>query len=116
MKGTKSEATIVVDNDIYICEKRSCPMYALTFSCELKLHQGNVQRESRRGQRGCSSESEVNFWHDLTNKVVEAPTIKPLNNILDTFWSTLNIKYNFENCVEYEKNQDESKLCRKRKK
>ena len=37
--------------------------------------------------------SEVNFWNDLTNKVVDAPSIKPFNNILDKFWTTLNIKY-----------------------
>ena len=44
----------------------------------------------------------VNFWNDLPEKVVQAPSIKAFENRLDKYWNKYRIKYDFEMCLKFE--------------
>ena len=61
------------------------------------------ERVQKRTRRMFFRNRIVNFWNDLPNKVIEAPSTKAFENRLDKFWKPSNIKYNFENCLEFER-------------
>ena len=44
----------------------------------------------------------INFWNDLPEKVVQAPSVKAFENRLDKYWNKYRIKYDFENCLKFE--------------
>ena len=44
----------------------------------------------------------INFWNDLPEKVVQAPSIKSFENRLDKYWRKYNIKYDFDKCLRFE--------------
>ena len=49
----------------------------------------------------------VNYWNELPTKVKEAPSIKSFEKRLDKYWKMYNIRYSFENCLEFEKQRDD---------
>ena len=44
----------------------------------------------------------TNFWNELPNKVIEAPSVKSFERRLDKFWRKYKIRYDFEKCVLFE--------------
>jgi hypothetical protein len=45
----------------------------------------------------------VNFWNDLPETVVTAPSTKSFENRLDKYWQKFGIKYDFDKCIDFEK-------------
>ena len=45
----------------------------------------------------------VPFWNELPTKVLEAPSTKSFERRLDKYWRTYNIKYNFDKCLDFER-------------
>lgn len=43
-----------------------------------------------------------NFWNELPNKVIEAPSIKSFERRLDLYWKKYDMKFNFDRCLDYE--------------
>ena len=42
-------------------------------------------------------------WNGLPMRIYQAPNVKCFERRLDRYWSKFNLKYNFDNCVKYEK-------------
>ena len=49
----------------------------------------------------------VTTWNELPTKVIEAPTVKAFEKRLDKYWRRYNIKYDYEKCVEFEKQRQD---------
>ena len=62
-----------------------------------------IVRDTKPIRKNFFSNRIVNFWNELLNEVVEAPSIKSFERRLDKFWSRYSIKYNFERCIQFEK-------------
>ena len=45
----------------------------------------------------------VPFWNELPRKVIEAPSTKSFEKRLDKYWRKYNIKYDYDKCVEFER-------------
>ncbi len=45
----------------------------------------------------------INFWNKLPDDVKDAPTINSFKNRLDTHWEKFDIKYNYNNCIDFER-------------
>ena len=71
---------------------------------------------SDRSEKKLLYELNKNMWNDVPNKVIEALSIKSFENRLDKYWPQFKIKYNFDNCVDYQNQKPKSKLCRNKKK
>ena len=44
----------------------------------------------------------TNFWNDLPEETVTAPSIASFERRLDKYWNKFKIKFNFERCVKFE--------------
>ena len=47
----------------------------------------------------------VNFWNQLQSSVTSAPSIKSFERRLDSYWGHLDIKYDFDRCLDYERSK-----------
>ena len=45
----------------------------------------------------------IPFWNDFPKKVIKASSTKSFEKRLDKFWSQFNIKYNFDKCIDFQK-------------
>ena len=45
----------------------------------------------------------VNFWNKLPSSVTSAPSIKSFERRLDSYWGHLDIIYDFDKCLDYER-------------
>ena len=45
----------------------------------------------------------INFWNKLPNDVKDAPSVNSFKNRLDSYWDQFNIKFSYENCVDFER-------------
>ena len=44
----------------------------------------------------------TNFWNDLPESVVQAPSVRAFESRLDKYWNRFNIKYDFDRCINFE--------------
>ena len=54
----------------------------------------------------------IPFWNGLPNKVIEAPSTKSFKEIRHKFWSQFNIKYNFDNCIDFQEQKSNLNYAR----
>ena len=71
---------------------------------ESNLHKAKATREVRAN---FFRNRVVPFWNELPPKVIEAPSTKSFERRLDKYWKSYKIKYDFEKCLEFERQRND---------
>ena len=83
-----------------------------TRGSEFKLHRSETKSDTRKY---FFKNRVVPFWDELPAKVKDAPSIISFERHLDKYWRKYNIRYSFDNCIEFEKMRCDPTYGRNRK-